>query len=139
MLGFFRTREWILVRRGILVGIILILGYRSYGETVLSWFRPPNPQQDIVITRAEFRQDVEGTRPAWIVGFRNNSSRFTYDNIQVEATYMDASGTVLEVDTLNVQQKLAPGEEAIIGSIDFRSRGAATQGSLKVLGAERVN
>ena len=75
---------------------------------------------------------------AWIIGFRNDSNRFTYDQIQLHATYMDEKGTVLETDTLNVKQKLAPGDEQIIGSIDFKSRGAATHGTLAVVGAKEV-
>jgi len=51
---------------------------------------------------------------------------------------MDAQGAVLETDKLTVKQKLPPGNEKIIGSVDFKTRGAATRGSLVVLGAEEV-
>ena len=51
---------------------------------------------------------------------------------------MDGKGAVLETDKLVVKQKLAPGDEQIVGSVDFKSRGAATRGSLKVLDAEGV-
>jgi hypothetical protein len=51
---------------------------------------------------------------------------------------MDDNGTVLERDTLVVRQKLSPGDEQIVGSVDFKSRGAATRGILTVAGAQEV-
>jgi hypothetical protein len=75
-------------------------------------------------------------KPAWIIGFRNTSSRYTYDKIQLEATYMDDRGKVLETDKLVVSQKLPPGDEKLIGSTDFKSRGDATMGTLRVVGAQ---
>lgn len=136
--GFLRSREWVIVRRLILVGIIVFLGYRTYGDALVSRLRGPNPKRDIAITRAEFRPELPGARPAWIIGFRNNSDRFTYDQIQLQATYLDDNGAVVESDKLTVKQKLPPGDEKIIGSVDFKSRGAATRGSLVVVGAEEV-
>ena len=138
MLDFLRTRQWVIARRSVLVAIILIIGYRSYGDAIVSRLRGPSPQRDITISRAEFRAELVGAKPAWIIGFHNNSARFTYDQIQLEATYMDDAGAVLEKDKLVVKQKLAPGEEKVIGSVDFKSRGAATRGSLKVMDAEAV-
>ena len=138
MLDFLRTRQWVIARRLALVAITLIVGYRTYGDAIVSRLRGPDPQRDITISRAEFRAELPSAKPAWIIGFHNNSARFTYDQIQLDATYMDNNGTVLEKDRLVVKQKLAPGEEKVIGSIDFKSRGAATRGSLRVLGAEAV-
>lgn len=141
MLEFLRSREWILTRRLILVAIVVILGFRTYGGAIVSRLnRPnrPNAQRDIAITRAEFRPELPGAKPAWIIGFRNNSNRFTYDQIQLEATYLDSTGAVLEKDKLTVKQKLPPGGEKLIASVDYKGRGAATGGSLKVVGAEEV-
>ncbi len=138
MLGFLGSREWVMARRLILVVILLFLGYRTYGDAIISRLRGPNPKRDITITRAEFHPELPGAKPAWIIGFHNNSNRFTYDQIQLQATYMDAQGAVLETDKLTVKQKLPPGNEKIIGSVDFKTRGAATRGSLVVLGAEEV-
>ena len=138
MLDFLRTRQWVIARRLVLVAIVLIVGYRTYGDAIVSRLRGPDPQRDITISRAEFRPELPGAKPAWIIGFHNTSARFTYDQIQLEATYMDNKETVLEKDRLVVKQKLAPGEEKVIGSVDFKSRGAAARGSLKVLGAEAV-
>ena len=138
MLQFLRSRQWIVARRLLLIGIILVLGIRQYGNGLVTLLRRPNPIRDIVITRVEFRPELPGTKPAWIIGFRNGSEKFTYDQIQLEATYMDDEGKVLEHDKLVVKQKLPPGDEKLIGSIDFKSRGAAKTGSLKVLGAEQV-
>src|SRR5262249_53432530 len=106
--------------------------------SLVSALRRPNPTHDIVITRSEFRPELAAAKPAWIIGFRNLSDKFTYDQIQLEATYLDAEGKVLEKDKLVVRQKLPPGDEKLIASVDFKSRGAATQGSLKVVGAEGV-
>src|SRR5213076_1953963 len=97
----------------------------------------PNPLRDIVITRAEFRPELPGAKPAWIIGFRNNSDKFTYDQIQLEATYLDDQGRTLERDKLIVRQKLPPGDEKLIGSVDFKNRGQAKTGSLRVLGAQQ--
>jgi hypothetical protein len=49
---------------------------------------------------------------------------------------MDDRGKVLETDKLVVSQKLPPGDEKLIGSTDFKSRGNATVGTLRVLGAQ---
>ena len=138
MLEFLRTRQWIVARRTVLVGIVLIVAYRTYGDAIVSRLRGPNGQRDITITHAEFRPELPGAKPAWIIGFRNNSNRFTYDQIQLEATYADANGSVLEKDKLVVKQKIQPGDEKLIASVDFKSRGAAQSGTLTVLAAEQV-
>jgi hypothetical protein len=138
MLQFLRSRQWIVARRFLLIGIILVVGVRQYGNSLVTLLRRPNPARDIVITRAEFRPELPGAKPAWIIGFRNGSEKFTYDQIQLEATYMDDTGKVLERDKLVVRQKLPPGDEKLIGSVDFKSRGAAKSGSLKVVGADQV-
>ena len=135
MLQFLQSRQWILARRLLLVGIILFLGVRQYGNSVVTWLRQPNPTRDIVVTRAEFRPELPGAKPAWIIGFRNNSDKFTYDQIQLEASYIDDQGKVIERDKLVVQQKLPPGDEKLIASVDFKSRGSAKTGTLTVLGA----
>jgi hypothetical protein len=139
MLAFLRSRQWILARRLVLVGIVVVLGIRQYGSDLASMLRRPNPVRDIALTHAEFRPELPGSKPAWIIGFRNNSTKFTYDQIELEATYLDDRGKVLEMDKLVVRQKLPPGDEKLIGSVDFKSRGAATTGTLKVLGAEETN
>jgi hypothetical protein len=138
MLQFFRSRQWVVTRRLVLVGIILVLGYRTYGDAIIVRLRGPNPARDIVITRAEFRAELPGDKPVWIIGIHNYSTRYTYDQIQLQATYMDSDAKVVETDKLVVKQKLPPGDEKIIGSIDFKSRGSATRGTLAVLGAEAV-
>jgi hypothetical protein len=138
MLQFLRTRQWVIGRRVFLVAVIAILAWRQYGDTVLSRFVGPNPERDITITRAEFRPELPGAKPAWIIGFRNDSNRYTYDQIQLNATYMDDSGTVIERDTLVVKQKLSPGDEQIVGSVDFKDRSGATRGTLTVAGAQEV-
>ena len=138
-LRFLRTREWVILRRLILVGLILLLGYRSYGSVVHGWLQRPNAARDVAITRSEFQPEPPGSRPNWIIGFRNSSSRFTYDRIQLEATYVDTAGIVLQKDTLVIHHKIMPGEEAIVGSPDFRERPGAARGQLKIINAEKVN
>ena len=138
MLDLLRSRQWVAGWRLFLVGIVLIVAYRQYGDAILLRLRGPRPAQDIEITRTEFRPELTGAKPAWIIGFRNNSPRFTYDNIELEAAYIDSSGKVLETDKLVVKQKLPPGDEKLIGSVDFKSRGPATHGTLKVVGAQQV-
>src|SRR6476660_4610313 len=136
MLQFLRSREWVLARRLVLVGIILFLGIRQYGDSLVSLLRRPNAPRDVVITHSEFRPELGGAKPAWIIGFRNKSDKFTYDQIQLEATYIDDQGKVIERDKLVVQQKLPPGDEKLIASVDFKSRGSAKTGTLAVVGAE---
>ena len=138
MLQFLRSREWVIARRLVLIGIILFLGIRQYGDSLVSLLRRPNAPRDIVITHSEFRPELGGAKPAWIIGFRNNSDKFTYDQIQLEATYFDDKGNVLERDKLAVRQKLPPKDEQLVASVDFKSRGAATRGSLRVVAAEQV-
>jgi len=135
ILQFFRTRDWVRIRRLILIGLALFLGYRTWGSYLISPFQSPNATRDIVITKSEFRPDVPGSKPAWIIGIRNNSTRFGYDRIQLEATYLDPGGAVLQKDTMTLHQKLVPGQEEVIGSTDFRERPGATNGNLRVVSA----
>jgi hypothetical protein len=134
-LEFLRSRQWIIARRLVLVGIIVLLGIRQYGGQIAMLLTRPNPARDIVITHAEFRPELPGAKPAWIIGMHNNSSKYTYDQIQVAATYMDAEGKVVDKDKLLIRQKLPPGDEKLIGSVDLKSRGTAKRGSLTVTGA----
>jgi|GEM_PF-1351864 len=136
ILHFFRTREWVITRRLVLIGLIVLLAYRTWGNALLAPLQSANAVRDIIITKAEFRPDVTGSKPAWIIGVRNNSSRFGYDHIQVEATYVDNTGTVLQKDTLTLNQKLVPGQEEVIGSTDYRERPGATSGTLKIIKAD---
>jgi len=138
MLQFLRSRQWVVARRLILLGIILLLGVRQYGGNIVSMLRRPNATRDLVITKAEFRPELQNAKPAWIIGFRNLSDKFTYDEIQLEATYLDEKGNVLEQDKLVVKQKIPPGDEKLIASVDFKNRGAARQGTLKVTDAQEV-
>ena len=137
-LNFLRSRQWMITRRLVLIGIILFLGIRQYGGQIATVLKRPNPIRDILITRSEFRPELPGAKPAWIVGLRNDSTKVTYDLIQVEATYLDEGGKVLETDKLVIHQKLAPGDEKLVGSVDFKSRGAARRGNLRVTGAQEV-
>ena len=138
MLELLRTRQWVVARRLVLIGIVLIVAYRQYGGSILLWLTGPNPARDIVITRSEFRPELPRAKPAWIIGFRNDSRKFTYDDIELEAAYIDGQGKILERDTLVVKQKLAPGDEKVIASSDFKSRGAASRGTLRVAGAKEI-
>jgi hypothetical protein len=122
-----------------MVLLIVFLGFRSYGGYIASRFQRANGARDVVLTRYEFRPELPNAKPAWIIGFRNVSSRFTYDSIQLEAVYMDAAGKVLQKDTLVVRQKLVPGDEQLIASSDIKDRPGATTGTLKVLGAESIS
>ena len=133
-----QNRHWIMGRRIAMVLLIVFLGFRSYGGYIASRFQRANGARDVVLTRYEFRPELPTAKPAWIIGFRNASGRFTYDSIQLEATYMDATGKVLQKDKLVVRQKLIPGDEQLIASTDIKDRPGATTGTLKVLGAESV-
>jgi len=123
------------MRRFILVGLVLILGIRTWGSYLISPFQSPNAVRDIQITKSEFRPEVTGSRPAWVIGVRNNSKRFGYNLIQLESTYMDKSGTVLQKDTMTLRQKLIPGQEEVLLSTDYRERPGATNGQLKIVSA----
>ena len=136
---FLRSRQWVLDRRLVLVGIIILLGIRQYGGNIARMLMRPDPAKDIVVTHAEFRPELSGAKPAWIIGLHNNSNKYTYDQIQVAATYLDDQGKIVDKDKLVIRQKLPPGDEKLIGSIDFKSRGAATRGSLTVTGAATEN
>src|SRR5437870_1942457 len=109
-----RNRHWIMGRRLAMVLLIVFLGFRSYGPYLSSKLQRANGARDVVLTRYEFRPELPNAKPAWIIGFRNASGRFTYDSIQLEATYMDGAGKVLQKDTLVVRQKLVPGDEQLI-------------------------
>ena len=135
ILQFFRTREWIFIRRLVLIGLVVFLGIRTWGGYLLTPFQSANASRDIAITKSEFRPDVPGSKPAWIIGVRNNSSRFGYAEIQLEATYLDKTGAVLQKDSMTLHQKLVPGQEEVIGSTDIHERPGATNGKLKIVSA----
>jgi hypothetical protein len=135
ILQFFRTREWILIRRLVLVGLIVFLGYRTWGSYLIAPLQSPNAARDIAITKVEFRPDLPGAKPAWIIGLRNNSRRFGYDQIKVQAKYLDKSGAMLQVDSMTLQQKLIPGQEEVIGTTDYRERPGASNGTMTVIDA----
>jgi hypothetical protein len=138
MLQFLRTRQWVVARRLILVGLVLFFGLRTYGDDIVALFTRANPQNDIVLTKTEFRADIPTERPVWILGFRNASRRFTYDQIELEASYFDKDGKILQKDKLTVHQRLEPLQEKTIASADPKQRGEATRGTLTVLTAARV-
>jgi hypothetical protein len=126
-------------RRVILVLIILFLVYRNYGGRIASWMdNTSDAQRDIIITRAEFHARPPGERPAWIINFRNSSSENTYDQIELDAVYSDATGRVLQRDKLVVKQVLGPGEEKQVASMDSRERGAAVNGTIQIVNAKIV-
>ena len=55
-----------------------------------------------------------------------------------QGTYADDKGSVLEKDKPVVKQKIQPLDEKLIASVDFKSRGAATRGTLRVLSADEA-
>ena len=121
-----------------MVGLVLIVAYRNYGDTVTGWFERPGPETNIVVTHTEFRANLEGDlRPAWFIGLHNQSPDTAYDNIVLEATYSDGV-TVLERDQLVIDQRLGPGQEELIGSRDASIREGAIRGWVRVLDAEVV-
>jgi len=122
-----------------MVILIVVLGIRTYGGSLLNRFQGASGARDVLITRYEFRTDAAGSKPTWIIGFRNTSSRHTYNNIELEASYADDGGKVLQTDKLLVHQKLAPGQEELIASTDIKERPGATKGTLKITGAASVN
>ena len=138
-MNLLRSRHWVAGRRLILILIAVVLGYRSYGDSIAGWFRGPDPAEDIVITHSEFIPDIGGERPAWIIRLRNDSSQTTYDEIALEATYVDDRGAIVERDRIVVSQRLAPGEEKEIPSRDPKARDNAATATLKVLDATVVD
>jgi hypothetical protein len=138
VLQFFRTREWIFIRRLVLIGLVVFLGIRTWGSYLLMPFQSANASRDILITKSEFRPDIPGAKPAWIIGIRNNSSRFGYEEIQLEATYLDEKGAVLQKDSMTLHQKLVPGQEEVIGSTDIHERPGAANGRLRIVSAKKL-
>jgi len=133
-----RTRQWVWGRRIALVTLAIFLGLRNYGPTLSSWLKGPDREHDVVITKSEFRPDLGQAKPAWIIGLRNRSSRYTYDQIELEATYKDSSGKILETDNMIVHHKLVPGDEQVLASTDIKSRPGAVTGTLRILAATSV-
>ena len=138
-MNFLRSRQWIIGRRVVLIIIVIVVGYRSYGGAVGGWFRDPDPARDIVVTRSEFQPAFGGERPLWFISLRNDSTRTTYKEIVIEATYVDDSGTVTETDRLVVHSRLGPGETREIGSRDAEPREGATTGTLRIIDAEVIH
>ena len=134
----FQNQNWIRGRRIAMVLLIVVLGLRTYGGTISSWFQRSSPERDVVITRYEFRPELTNAKPAWIISFRNASAKNTYDSIELEATYLGEGGKVLERDKLIVRQRLLPGEEQMVASTDIKNRPGASTGTLRVTGAETI-
>lgn len=137
LLGFFRTRQWAWGRRIALVGVIIILAFRNYGGGLSSWLRGPASDADVVITKTEFRPDLRDGKPAWIITLKNQSRTTTYNQVELEATYSDRNGKVLERDKMVLRQKLVPGDVQVVASSDFKARPGAEAGALKVLSVSR--
>jgi hypothetical protein len=135
--SFFRSRTWIIARRSVLVLILAVVIYRNYGPSINGWFDAPGPSELIRITQMEFRRDADDEPPAWFIGLENQSRDTTYENIVLEATYSDGE-VVLSRDELVVDQRLLPGQEALIGSRDSEMRDGATEGWVRVIGADIV-
>lgn len=135
---FLYSRKWILGRRIALIAIALVVGYRSYGDSVRSWFETDLPSRDLVLTRSEFRTDLGGERPYWVIGLRNDSRDVAYTQILLEATYLDSTGAVIETDRIRIDQRLDPGQTQDIGSADPGSREGAVDATLEVLDAQIV-
>ena len=137
-MNFLRAGYWPIGRRIALILIAVIVGYRSYGDTVTNWFRDPDPSRDIVITQSEFRPAPNGQRPLWFIGLRNDNAATTYDQILMEATYIDVLGATTEVDRIIISQRLGPGEQQDIGSLDRVPRDRAATGTLRIIDAQVV-
>ena len=138
-MNLFHSHYWVVTRRAILILIVAVLGYRSYGDSITSWFAGADPATEIVITHSEFIPDVGGKRPVWIIRLRNDSSRTTYDKIALEATYTDKGGGIVASDRIVINQRLAPGEEKEIPSRDPKARDNAVTAKLKVLDATVID
>ena len=137
-LGFLRSRQWIWGRRIALIAIIAILAFRNYGGGLYSWLRgTATAKGDIVITKTEFQPDLRDGKPAWIISLKNQSKTTTYNQVELEATYSDQSGKVLEKDKLVLRQRLVPGDEQVVASSDFKARPGAKGGTLRVLSASK--
>ena len=128
-------RYWVIGRRVVLVLGVLVLAYRSYGDRLAFFFQRPDAVRDIELTHTEFRAEV-GDRPAWFIGVRNKSGTFAYAQIEMEASYFDNAGKMIESDRFVVRQKLTPGDEQLVSSYDTKPRGAAVRGTLRVVGAQ---
>jgi hypothetical protein len=137
-LQFLRSRRWTMGRRLALVIIVLILAFRNYGGSISSWLQGPDRENDVVLTQVEFRPDLGEAKPAWIIGLKNQSTRYTYDRVELEATYKDQNGKILETEKMVIRRKLEPGEEQLTASTDIKSRPGAVAGNLRVLGATSV-
>ena len=137
-MNWFRSPNWAISRRIALVVIAVVVGYRSYGDSISQWFLDPDPSTDLLITRSEFHPSQGEQLPLWFIGLRNTSSKFSYDHVMLEATYMDDSDRTIQVDRIVIDQLLGPGDEHLVGSRDAKPRQGATQGTLKLLGAEVV-
>jgi len=138
MLRILHSRQWVLGRRIALLLVIAILGFRTYGGSIRSWFQGGDEFRDIALTRYEFQPDGSGGKPVWVIGLKNYSTQTTYDRVELKASYKDAQGNVLLSDKLVVRQKLAPGQEQLIASPDIKERPGATSGIVEVIGAASV-
>jgi hypothetical protein len=124
-------------RRLALVVIVVVLAFRNYGGGLSSLFRGPSSDIDVILTKTEFRPDLRDGKPAWIIRLKNQSRTITYNQVELEATYKDGNGKTLETDTMVLHQKLAPGDEQVVASSDFKARPGATMATLRVLKASR--
>ena len=134
-----RSRYWAKGRRVILILFVVVLGYRSYGDSIARWFSGPDPVAEIIITHSEFRPELGGDQPLWIIRLRNISSVTIYDEVVMEAVYTDTTGAVTEKDQIVIHQRLGPGEEREVPSRDPKSRNNAASATLRVLDATVIN
>ena len=131
------THSYWVGRAGLVIAVI-VLGYRSYWDSIVGFIGGPDPTQDIVITYSEFIPQGNGNEPLWIIRLRNNSSDTTYDEIVLNATYMNNRNEIVETDQIIIKQRLNPKNEEEIPSRDPKIRDTAATAKIEILDAKII-
>lgn len=133
-----QSHYWVYVRRTILIIAVIVLGYRSYWDSIVGFIGGPDPTHDIVITYSEFIPQGNGNKPLWIIRLRNNSSDTTYDEIVLNSTYMNNRNEIVDTDQIIIKQRLNPRNEEEIPSRDPKVRDTAATAKIEILDARIV-
>jgi len=126
--GQAQERNKLMIITVIILGVIAVVGaivYLSSGSHAKTAQSAPvagaavsqaaaDPVKDLRIVKAVMGKDASGIRVRWAVQLRNQSSAYTYSDIQYEARFIGADGSVMSSSRDTIKDSIGPGEEKAI-------------------------
>jgi hypothetical protein len=96
-------------------------GIRTWGSYLIAPLQSPNAARDIALTKVEFRADVSGTKPVWIIGLRNKQQAIWLRPHQSSGKISRQIGSNVAGRQHDSASEADTGTEEVIGTTDFRN------------------